>query len=887
MLLAVLSIVSGLCVNAQAQDDWCAVPDSAAAYSLMSVDVERITDVKDANFINSLSGKVAGVTINQNAAGQGTASRITMRGQRKFSDSNMPLIVIDGMPMHNVYSGSQDGGIFSDRTGTDGIADINPEDIEEIRVLTGPSGAVLYGSAAANGAIIITTKKGISGKPRITFSNNTYFSTAVKTYDFQNTYGNKEWYSTSWGPKLETPSSFDPYDFFDTGINVLNNISFSGGSRHNRTYLSASSVNSRGILPTAEYNRYNVSLRNTSSFFNDRLTLDASAQIIIQDNTNLTAGGEYANPLPALFLFPRGEDFNEIKQFERWDNDRWMKTQYWPSEKFSTSIGMQNPYWILNRMTNEMDKQRYVFSAQLKYAVAEWLDVSGKARWDSYSQRSYDKRHASSNVLYTKGSSLGYYGLSDKDAHALYADVSLDFHKVFRKDWSVRANIGASCNEVYVNSVSSGGGLLNFQNAFNLSNLNTSTMSRSDVTSDYSTKSLFGHAELGWKRMIYLNLAGRKDWVASASGITQCSIMYPSAGVSFVASELFSLPSLLPYLKLRASWNNVGLVNLEASAPEYLDSWEAGFDAEMLKGKVDVSFTWYRSDASPLTSIRNAAGGVTYLEGVSFRNSGVEVTLGYKDSYLNDKISFSTNMVLDHNQNRVMSTPEVLNKLYYGTLGIGGGPEYIVSAGGSSHDLYINQDLRRTSHGYIWQDEDGDVQVKQMDQSLYIGSTLPDFHAGWNTSLSFAGINLFVQFTGRFGGIVISDTRALLDRYGVSSVSAEARDNGGVDLSLGMKADPQNYYETISTIPGTYYAYDATNIRLSELSVSYDLPRKWFKDKMGLTVGFTGKNLCMIYCKAPFDPELTTAPLSNYYQGIDYFMMPSTRNLGFNVRLTF
>ena len=181
----------------------------------------------------------------------------------------------------------------------------------------------------------------------------------------------------------------------------------------------------------------------------------------------------------------------------------------------------------------------------------------------------------------------------------------------------------------------------------------------------------------------------------------------------------------------------------------------------------------------------------------------------------------------------------------------------------------------------------GEVVMEDTGEWTKIGSTLPKFHAGWNTSLSYAGVTLNIQFTGRFGGLVVSDTQAMLDRYGVSQVSADARENGGIQIQYNRIVNAQNYYETISTMPGTYYMYDATNVRLSELSLSYDLPKKWFKEKVGLTVGLTGKNLWMIYCKAPFDPEAASSVSSNFYQGVDYFMTPSTRNLGFNVKLSF
>ena len=201
-------------------------------------------------------------------------------------------------------------------------------------------------------------------------------------------------------------------------------------------------------------------------------------------------------------------------------------------------------------------------------------------------------------------------------------------------------------------------------------------------------------------------------------------------------------------------------------------------------------------------------------------------------------------------------------------------------------DIYINQRLRQSPNGYIWKDPSNGSLAIENTEYRKVGSILPKYYLGWNGSVAWKGWNLGFAFTGRFGGLVVSDTQAMIDKYGVSESSAVARQAGGVWVG-DSKVDAEEYYSKVTTAVGTYYTYSATNIRLSELSLSYQLPKTWFKNNVNMTLGLTGKNLWMIYCKAPYDPESTSSVTSNFYQGVDYFQQPSLRSLGFNVKLTF
>ncbi len=263
--------------------------EKALSYNVQQVKGDALTTVKDANFVNSLNGKIAGVTINKSSTGVGGAARVVMRGAKSIEGNNNALYVVDGIPLFNTNMGNTDSGIMGEgKAGTEGIADFNPEDIESLSVLSGPSAAALYGSNAANGVILITTKKGQEGKMQLSFSSSSEFSKAYMTPEFQNTYGNKKEMYESWGEKLLTPTSYDPKkDFFNTGTNFINSLTLTTGTKVNQTFASISSTNSKGIVPNNEYERLNFTFRNTATFLDDKLQLDLGASYVKQKDKNM------------------------------------------------------------------------------------------------------------------------------------------------------------------------------------------------------------------------------------------------------------------------------------------------------------------------------------------------------------------------------------------------------------------------------------------------------------------------------------------------------------------------------------------------------------------------------------------------------------------------
>lgn len=350
-----------------------------------------------------------------------------MRGAKSIVGNNNVLYVVDGMPIGNPSKGEINND-YSTPGGGEGISDFNPEDIESLSILTGPAAAALYGSSAANGVILINTKKGQEGKLKISISNNTEFMTPYVMPEFQNRYGNAKGSYKSWGEMLQQPSTFRPKDFFKTGANIMNAANFSVGNKNNQTFVSVATTNSTGIIPNNEYYRYNFTLRNTASMLNDKLHLDLGASYVLQGDQNMLSAGRYFNPLVPLYLFPRGEDFEAVKVYERYDTNRKFPIQEWSYG--DQGLNLENPYWIVNREMFVSKKKRYMFYANVKYDILSWLNIAGRIRVDNTNTTSERKLHASTIKLHAQSDKGAYnreHGRISADLCGYYAECEQEF----------------------------------------------------------------------------------------------------------------------------------------------------------------------------------------------------------------------------------------------------------------------------------------------------------------------------------------------------------------------------------------------------------------------------------------------------------------------------
>ena len=886
----------------------------ALSYNVQEVKNDALTTVKDANFMNSLNGKVAGVNINASAAGVGGATRVVMRGIKSISANNNALYVIDGVPIFNVNNGSTSGEYSSQPSG-EGISDINPDDIESMSVLSGPAAAALYGSSAAQGVILITTKKGKEGKVKLEFSNSTTFSDPFIMPRFQSEYGNVPGSFRSWGAK-GAALNYDPKHFFNTGTNVINSVALTTGTDKNQTYLSAATTNSAGILPNNHYNRYNFTFRNSTKFLGDKLHLDLGAQYIIQNQKNMVAQGYYYNPLPALYLYPRGESFDEVRQYEIFDEARNISVQNW--RWGNGGIDMENPYWQMYRKNRLQNRERYMLNGSLKWKVTDWLDLTGRIRIDNSVVNSSDKFRAGTDTYWTGGSLKGSYGESRAEEKQMYADAMANINKTFGDDYSLTANIGGSLSNTSYKSLGYGGPLADVPNGFNVYNIDRNLGSPSAGGWRERSLATFGSAELGYKRYLFLTVTARNEWSSTLAGTEQLSYFFPSIGLSGVISDMVKLPEFVSYLKARVSYADVGSPlprNLTQPRytwdsksrtwvaptyrplgklyPEKTSSWEAGLNMRFLRNALSLDVTWYLSDTKNQTFniTTSPASGYSsmYVQSGNVRNYGMEFALGYRQDF--GKLNWETNVTYSFNRNRIV---ELLDNYYdpvtketYSLPFLNMGNVRLVKDG-SMGDLYTSRDFQRDENGNIWVDpSSNNVKATNLETPRKIGSVLPDGNLGWRNAFSWQGINLTALVAARFGGQVTSMTQMMMDAYGVSQASADARNAGGIRVNKGM-VDAEGYYNEVAGRNGILqeYIYDATNVRLQELSLGYTLPKKWLANKARLTASLVGRNLWMIYNKAPFDPE-ATASTGTYNQGSDIFMMPSLRSFGFSLRLEF
>ena len=828
--------------------------EKALSYNVQQVNSEDIVANKDVNFINSLSGKVAGVTINSSSGGVGSASRVVMRGQKSISQTSNALYVIDGVPM---FTTARDGGTeFASQGTTDPIADINPEDIESMSVLNGAAAAALYGSDAANGAIVVTTKRGKAGYTSVTVSSNTEVMSPFVLPEFQNRYGTGDLNSSegsivrSWGNRLNSSNymGYSPRDdYFQTGVTGTESVSLSTGTEKNQTYFSAAAVNSRGVIPNNGYDRYNFTFRNTTSFLGDKLKLDVGASYVMQKDRNMTNQGTYNNPLVGAYVYPRGNDWADIEMYERYDPARRLYTQYWPVG--DAGMTMQNPYWINYRNLRENNKDRYMLNAALSYDVLDWLNVSGRIRVDNSSNDYTEKFYASTFTQLTEGSKNGLYGITKTKDKQVYGDVLVNINKTFGEDWSLQANAGASISDMRYDAMKVRGPIPDGEitdekpllaNVFNVQNLsNTSKTKRLQEGWREQTQSIFASVEIGFKNTYFLTLTGRNDWPSQLAGehSVKSSFFYPSVGASVVLSQLIpEMPKNLSYVKLRASYASVGvaferyLANPRYSwnesglnwstqtrfpiynlKPERTKSFEVGLTMRFLR-HFNLDFTYYNTKTQDQTFEPNISTGsgsskLTIQSG-NVRNRGFEVALGYSNTW--GKFSWDSNYTLSANKNKILSladdvvNPETGEHFSVDQLDMGGlaDARFILREGGTLGDFYSRIDLKRDSNGAVYINEKGEIaseSITDVNSYIKLGSVLPDANMAWRNDFRWRNFNFGFMVSARLGGVVFSRTQAMLDYYGVSEVSAAARDAGGVMINGGDLVDANKWYTAIGS----------------------------------------------------------------------------------------
>ncbi|PKB18940.1 SusC/RagA family TonB-linked outer membrane protein [Flavobacterium sp. 5] len=895
-------------------------------YSAQELKGEEVTRVKDANMMNSLSGKVAGLIVGKSSAGAGGSVKVTIRGNSSAT-SNQPLYVIDGIPMLN-SSSTQSNQVFGDtaggnRDGGDAISMMNPDDIESMTVLKGASASALYGSQGANGVILVTTKKGKEGKVTANFNSSVFADNVVSLPEFQTSYGAEAGATTTWGAKKNSPDHVK--DFYNTGMTYINSVGINGGTDKMSTSLTFANTKVDGIIPTNEFKKNNIALRQSIKMFDDRVTVDASLSYAEQKIVNKPVNALYFNPLTGVYLFPRGNDFDYYKNnFEVFDPARNLMTQNWPT---GTSDIIQNPYWILNRNQSIDKNQSLISSAAISYKANNWLSVKARGGYNKLSN-TFDKRMYAGTNLTLSGAN-GRYIYSDSESSQLYGDLIATINTKFNDAFSFNAVVGTSLtkstvNDAIINDSGTTKGGLVYANWFNIGNFDSVGKNNQLVGANKEVQSVFASATFGYQEMLFLDVTGRNDWSSTLVNTDNLGFFYPSVGLTAIISEMVKLPEAITFGKVRASYAQVGndvgaflttplntIVGGQFSVPqvgqsptsslkpEKQNSFELGTEWRFAQNRIGFDFTYYQNETKNQliqapAPVPNTIGYANYaFNAGSIQNKGFEITLSAKPVIAGD-FSWDLNLNYASNKNTVLDLGPGVNGGVNTVVLTNGDPNsyrYVLEVGKPFGQIQ-GKNIVRNDQGQILLDADGRIQ-KTAFQDL--GSSNPDFMLGFSNTFKYKKAFLNVLVDGRFGGHVMSMTQAMLDFYGVSQVTADARDAGGVAINAVdtngnavTTMSAKDYYNQVGDRSGATgeYMYKATNVKLGELSLGYSFDFSKTTIFKTVNVSLVGKNLFFFYKDAPFDPNVTLSS-GEGLQGVDIFGMPSTRSIGVNLNLTF
>ncbi|MVZ64729.1 SusC/RagA family TonB-linked outer membrane protein [Sphingobacterium sp. DK4209] len=896
------------------------------SYSTQVVKGDELTKVKDANPMNNLTGKVSGMQINRSSSGIGGSVNIVLRGF-KSNRNNQPLYVIDGLPITNTGGSGSEGAFGGGTDRGDVLSSLNADDIASINVLKGASASALYGSQGANGAIMITTKKGAEGNLKIDVSSSITADQAFYLPKLQYRYGQTtDGSEESWGEK----GSFkDPVnDFYNTGTTLINTVSLSGGTNKMQNYFSYGNTTNSGIIPTNKFNQHSLTFRNSTNFFDEKLHFDGSLMYSKQDIHNRPTSGLYFSPIAGMYLFPRGLDFDKYKTYEYRSPTRNLYLQDWWNVNADAGLSgthhSQNPYWVLHRNPTNQDRDNIIGQAQLRYTITGWLSASARGtinkRWDAFERQVYAGTQGvlSGETIEGKLADNGRMIRDESENTAIYADFLLIGNKTFAEDWDLNFTAGTSINDARSSGWSIDQKKLAVANKFILSNIyrDAPMNSFNETISRRQLQSVFASTNLGYKDKLFLDLTARNDWSSTLANTPQekKGYFYYSVGLSAIISDLIKLPDFISYSKLRLTMAevgndvgvystipvntlNTGVLTSNVSGPyqglplrpEISKSYEIGYEGRFWDNRVNLDVALYKTNTTDQYFAYQGPVGQIYttvfLNAGNIQNKGIEVALGV-DAIKGEKFNWNTNLNFTANRNKILELAPNLGERY----SIGGNFN-VLRLNGSFGDFWARTFLR-DDNGVMVVDDNGRPQV---GPEGYIGNNNPKSIVGWNNSFSYGDFGLSFSVDARFGGQVISVTDGYLNSFGVSEESALARDRGGVDIPA-VKTDgtpwqgllpAQAYYTAVGNRDGIIegQVYGATNIRMREISLSYKLPIQ-SKAVKAASVSLTGRNLFFFMNDAPYDPELNTTTGAGG-QGYDAFALPATRSYGLNLKFTF
>jgi TonB-linked SusC/RagA family outer membrane protein len=817
-------------------------------YAVQDVDGSQLTTAREANLVNSLTGRVAGVQVTNASGGVGSSSRIVLRGAASLTGNNQPLFVVNGVPINNDNYGNAGGNGGSDKP--NGAAEINPDDIESISVLKGPNAAALYGSRASNGVILITTKSGRNTKGiGISVNSSATFERPLRLPDYQNAYGggyDETYYDwgngtagsggedESWGPALDRGlefvqwNSFDgkplPWvsrpdnvkNFFDTGKTFQNNIALSGGNEKADFRLSLSNLDQKGMIPNTELKRKTVDI-NAGVSLTEKFKARATLQYIKSNSDNLPGGGyDNNNPMQQFTWFQRNVDIEALRDFKNLPLAPAGTSAEGTPANWNTNFN-NNPFWVLHNNTQGFEKDRIIGNVRLSYDFTDWLTLSARTGTDYFTELSTSKRAIGSNDFPN-----GNYQEIDRT----WYETNTDFLLSFKKDVATDINLGASVGGNFMRQVYSRNTLeapeLEIPDVYNLDNSKVAVEAET-FDQQKEIHSLYGSVDLSFRDYLFLTLTGRNDW-SSTLPANNNSYFYPSVSLSADVTSMLGLESeVLNYAKFRTSWAQVGadtdpfkLQNVYAFfdpwngslieptvsntllnpnlKPEISTSFEVGGEFGLFSNKITLELTYYNkrsTDQIVPVSISGATGYTSFqLNAGEIVNKGIEVSI--TGTPITTATGFRWDIGLNYarNRNEVVKLAEGLDALELGRYW----NSQVLARRGEPYGVIFGPDYQRDPNGRII--HSNGVPLKDNTNKV-LGNVNPDWIGGLNNTFSYKGVTLNVLVDAKIGGDVYSMTNAWGRYAGILEETLLGRENGIVGdgvMAAGTDDDGNTIY---------------------------------------------------------------------------------------------
>jgi TonB-linked SusC/RagA family outer membrane protein len=804
----------------------------AIGFATQELSTKDLTDARDVNVANYLTGKVAGVQVGLSASGVGGSSKVTIRGFSSLTGENQPLYVVDGFPLDNTKYG--EGEVYTNgRDFGDGIGNINPQDIESINVLKGPNATALYGSRGANGVILITTKSGKVGKgiaveinSNVTIDKLNLFpklqNKYMTGYEDLNLYGNTvningtdyldipSWHYESMGPPMDGRLLVNPFvypgtdpttfkllpqpennvrDFFETGVVTNNSVAVSGGTEKSSARLSVNNMTIKGIVPNHKEDQQSVTLRALTNV-TDKLSFEGKANYV-HKNTD--------NP-PGLGVFSANNVVNDLAAMGRYVPMDFLKEYYEKTGEAGSWPGVSvNPYYLVNENKDNAERDRIISFVSAKYQFTSWLNLMARSGIDFYSERRIQKRPV--------GSPNGISGrLVDQTflTKESNSDVLLTAAKDnLARNFSGTLSLGASISKRSYRQQGWEGTDFKVPDIYHVSNARNVIPSYSFVSREI--QSVYASGELGFKNYLFLDVTGRNDW-SSTLGENNYSFFYPSVSASFIFTDAFNIHSrILSLGKLRASYaeagndgaayltqsgytldstpfngqslayqsNTIALFDLKN---ELKKSVEFGADLRFLGDRVGLDVTYYKSNTEnqivPITV--SAASGYTtkIVNAGNIENKGIELTLRATPVQLQNGLNWDLSFNYARNQSTVIElAPGIETFFLNGTAQAA----QIEARTGERFGNIVGYKYKRAPDGQIIVAPDGSY-MREDDMSI-LGNITPKWIGGLNNTINFKGLSLNFLIDFVQGNEITSDTKYRMIANGTAKFTEQYREH--------------------------------------------------------------------------------------------------------------